>query len=83
MDEKRLNLINNIKKDPDSFLEEETKLKTIIKDGELASELVKAKGELSLTVTVDGTLIKLKTTLEKKIPFPVPFNRYDTKDQMI
>lgn len=67
---------DEIKNDPDSILEDEEKIKAVVKDHELVVKVLEAKEETEMKVTVDGEEVALvrpfmsAEELEKrKIPF--------------
>jgi hypothetical protein len=72
-DIERDELLIEIQNDPEGILTDETKLRLVVVDPELASLLVESKDEPQLLVEIDGEQIKLKRSVN---PTPPPVSNY-------
>lgn len=72
-DTQRNELLTEIQNDPDGILTDETKLKLVVVDPELASLLVESKEESQLLIEINGEQIKLKRSVN---PTPPPVSNY-------
>lgn len=66
-------LIDEIMQDPDSVLNDETKLKEVVQDPELAVKLLESKGVEYLDVTVENQNIAIVQSVD----------RYDDKNEAV